>query len=1342
MAKVEAPQESSTTAKPRWLAAARRPLPFGAGMLAICIAAAVAILLYAIAALYDVNDGRLRTAIEQEWTPPAEPALPPLETAPSVPAKAPPLTDQTAVIAKNESAQAAGSEAIPEPESSVGPAAEAPNAPPTEAPKTDNVRGVVEFPEMVNDAVFISQAGLVATKEANHAALKIYNSADLAKNESPRAEIIQFEAPVTALGSEVLDNQPLLLAGLSSPPRLVVVDARTRRTIREIASDEPLAHIIASADPKDHIAYFIAGDRYAGKLHEVDLREGKVVNSFNCEFSTAHSSRSGEFLYAHNHERGPWVGFRPLPSFYRRIQGDFEQFPLNQEALGKLLVSPAHDVVAVGRELYNTDLSTRVARLSFLPNVFFENEPFLAGIDGNKLYVASTNSYQEVATLPLPAQLVLDPRDVADHDENATWRKIFHDPQNSQLIVVTRRRIMGVDLALLKLPSEPLLAPRKELPRTLYAGKKESVELKFTGADPALQMAKGPEGAVLNGRTISWTPTQQQYGRQEFHFIAAADGTPHQIDWSPRVEWERVEFGYRPEKFFISIDGTRAIAWGPRRHPMPGEQTPSLYDLTLIDLPKRQILAQRQLNRGITDAVIAGSDVIVLSGGQLLRFAGDGLEPKDSATVYHGGPRLSLVADKFLAVFGGEYPPRRYRLPDLKSLDPATDYGSHSRDELMLIGRTAFGWCWDGMLWDDSLTTPRLLIQPREFTHGPFLREGVLAPNAPQRITVSVPGWHPFCPGLRPVGPYDPPMSPDIPSNLEVVAREGTMRLTGRTLSNGTEQFSMPICPERQYMQVGGVSPDQGTVLTGKDVVGVLLGAELRLGEFDGTLKGVEPPFHLNPVQSTFILNTEASTTVKYEAHGAKSFHLDSRDLSPTPNQGDWFHAESSTGEFTIDLSECIDAIVERAVNMASSVKKQEDVRTNRQLIADYVKRVDDQFRQITGVKPKGVPTALQVMITAEGSDFQMASIYHYFLIDVPLRLVEEKLDARLPAGRELWQDKQADQTRQSPAAAHPEPDAVDRILVRLLGNTAADPVNKESSADAAEIAAAKKLGDDRLLAAFAADDSADDLRMWTDASGRNIEASLVQEFGGQVVLRTPAGRELTLDADKLSAEDRAYLATAATPSTAGDGVRWRRFLAKRIAAALTQFHTERRCFPPQSLQLDGGDELVSWRVWLLPQLGYPELFSLVRPREAWDSETNRELASQMPLCFAFDPDLTEQHKTPIVAISSPLSALRRNKVVELAEAVDGPESAVVFAEGTAGNAVAWMEPKDLSLESLREPAEALRFRDGRVHAGLMDGTALELPQDMPRTQWREAVDISDRRRSEIVTELRQSSKR
>ncbi len=72
------------------------------------------------------------------------------------------------------------------------------------------------------------------------------------------------------------------------------------------------------------------------------------------------------------------------------------------------------------------------------------------------------------------------------------------------------------------------------------------------------------------------------------------------------------------------------------------------------------------------------------------------------------------------------------------------------------------------------------------------------------------------------------------------------------------------------------------------------------------------------------------------------------------------------------------------------------------------------------------------------------------------------------------------------------------------------------------------------LLASSPAYSSAAELRTWTDSAGQfQIEAELVSEAEGKVRLRKADGRELEIAIDKLSQEDRRYLAAASRPAEA-----------------------------------------------------------------------------------------------------------------------------------------------------------------------------------------------------------------
>ncbi len=1313
-----------------WIAAARRPLPFGWGLFAICVAAALAILLSGVTALYDLDDGRLMGVLrfaasesqEARSAPPVRPtpAPPPIEVVERAepPSEQPPVLSPTGELAAT---------------AEVDEAATPDATPPDKEPNPVGVHGVVEFSDAILNAIYVANAGIVAALSPAEQSMRIYSAAGLRQAPSPEPEVIRFDEPISAIGAKAVDEQPLLLVGLAGQPRLLVMDARTRRILHEIPCPGPPLKIVASDDAADAHAYCLIGAGQA--IIQVDLRRGKALNEFGEYISDVEASPDGTFLYVQRGQESTWGGLKPLPFSFREVRGDYEPLTFAAQASGTLRASGEHATVTIGRNFYPPDMSERVGQTDFTPSAFFAGRPLVAGFEDAALCVASTNTYRRVAAAALPGKLTLEPAPEEDsngYDQPAWFRKVFHDAANEQLIVVTPRRIFGVDLAKLNLPDEPSLAPRNELPAVAYAGRELNVEFQFRGASPALSLGEHPPGVELRGNVLAWTPTQEQYGKRRVEVVATVGNVSHKIVWTPQVEWDRVELDFRPHGFSISADGQRALAWGPERE--RNAEPTALFRLAVVDVPGRRILAVRKMTRVVNDAVLAHDGVIALSGNQLLKLEADTLEPVDQATITRNGTKLQLVRNEDLAVVGGQHEPLRFKVVDLKAVDEASADLDHRIHPVWEVGRTAFGWCWDGMLWDDSLTKAQLLIYPRDFRRRSQWPESVAAPNAPRPILVNVPAWHPFTFNGSQVANYGTPPSADIPAELSIVTKDGILRLVGRGLNDGVERFSEPIRPERRLREIGGMPGDQSLALTGKGVVGVLAGREIRFGDLAGMLKRVEPPFYLEPRQSTFVLSSTEPTRVKYEAADATSFHIDSRDLSPEIRQGKWFHAESPTGEFTLSVDAALDGLIEASMWMVRPQREQEKRRSNRALVADYIASVKPAFRQLTGRNPTGVVIPVQVMVTAEGPDFQTSSIFHDYLVEVPAQDVEAALDAADPRSRTVWRDRR---DRPAPQRDRSAPaNGAAQVLDRLLAGAASAEEDGGPAADAAAIEEAVRRGDERLLAAFAVDDSSDATRIWTDSAGRKIEASLVQEFGGQVVLRTTTGRELTLDAEKLATADREYLAASAGPDAPGDGAKWRRFAAKRVAAALRQFHTEHGCWPPQLLETADGKRLIGWRVWLLPQLGYPELFALVHPREPWDSAANSQLTRRMPLCFAFDPALTAQQKTPLLAITSPLSALRPNEAIAQDAVADGLDTVIAFAEVAADKAVIWTEPVDLPLAELADPARALRRRQGRVHAGLLDGAAAELPASMPRSQWRAAVDINDDRRSAILAEV------
>jgi hypothetical protein len=307
-------------------------------------------------------------------------------------------------------------------------------------------------------------------------------------------------------------------------------------------------------------------------------------------------------------------------------------------------------------------------------------------------------------------------------------------------------------------------------------------------------------------------------------------------------------------------------------------------------------------------------------------------------------------------------------------------------------------------------------------------------------------------------------------------------------------------------------------------------------------------------------------------------------------------------------------------------------------------------------------------------------------------------------------------------------PQGGDRLRTYMRQVWATPHLPESGDALPAKAQAAVAAGNERLKERYLKWLTFNDWRTWTDAAGRKVEALLVQEFGGQVVLRTRAGAELTVAEDRLSAADREFLANRSAPEAPDNAPSWRQFLFQEAARAVLEFHQKHRMFPPRALTADGGNPRVSWRVLLLPQLGYGELFSLFHFDEPWDSPHNRELLPYMPDCFRVDPAAAREHKTTIAAVESPASALRNDRPVTLEDVSDGARHTALFVEAAPTRALPWTQPIDLQLFELASPPDVLAVREGFILAALLNGAVAAVPATVPRDDWRHAIEIGDHR--------------
>ncbi|MCD4726608.1 MAG: DUF1559 domain-containing protein [Pirellulales bacterium] len=162
----------------------------------------------------------------------------------------------------------------------------------------------------------------------------------------------------------------------------------------------------------------------------------------------------------------------------------------------------------------------------------------------------------------------------------------------------------------------------------------------------------------------------------------------------------------------------------------------------------------------------------------------------------------------------------------------------------------------------------------------------------------------------------------------------------------------------------------------------------------------------------------------------------------------------------------------------------------------------------------------------------------------------------------------------------------------------------------------------------------------------------------------------------------------------------------KQIGLALRSYEDQYGCLPPPCIHDVTGRAKHSWRVLILPFLGYESLYEQYDFNEPWDGPTNRELFKARPSVYVCPADrIALSHgstSTSYVAVVGANAAWRQGKMTRL-DAPDLREQlyVTVLMLGTSNSGIQWTEPKDLSLDNLQTPQldSAMIIRSPHMHS-------------------------------------------
>lgn len=135
------------------------------------------------------------------------------------------------------------------------------------------------------------------------------------------------------------------------------------------------------------------------------------------------------------------------------------------------------------------------------------------------------------------------------------------------------------------------------------------------------------------------------------------------------------------------------------------------------------------------------------------------------------------------------------------------------------------------------------------------------------------------------------------------------------------------------------------------------------------------------------------------------------------------------------------------------------------------------------------------------------------------------------------------------------------------------------------------------------------------------------------------------------------------------------------LVKAFEAYHEKHGRYPDTAIRDKTGKPLLSWRVALLPYLGFEDLFKKFKLDESWDSTHNWKLLDEIPWPYSDGESRRFRHR-PVTRFYLPVgpgTMFEDGKGRRKADATDGADQTILFLK--ADRATPWTKPADLVFE-------------------------------------------------------------
>lgn len=177
----------------------------------------------------------------------------------------------------------------------------------------------------------------------------------------------------------------------------------------------------------------------------------------------------------------------------------------------------------------------------------------------------------------------------------------------------------------------------------------------------------------------------------------------------------------------------------------------------------------------------------------------------------------------------------------------------------------------------------------------------------------------------------------------------------------------------------------------------------------------------------------------------------------------------------------------------------------------------------------------------------------------------------------------------------------------------------------------------------------------------------------------------------------------------------------KRIGLGFHNYHSAYKQLPPNEGVVgrdENGNYQLSWRVYLLPFLGYSNLWERFHYDEPWDSPHNLSLLDEMPDVFRSEGDSADSNTTRFRTFWGNgalygYNADGSDRIPRFRDILDGLANTAMAVEAGPDAAVPWTKPDEIQFDP-SDPLGGLGTLLGDAFRVLLsDGSQINLPTDV-----------------------------